>query len=81
MNYFIVYNNIIEKAKSRGLNKKLLDGYFERHHIVPRCMNGTNDKSNLVLLTAREHYICHYLLWKIHKDNYSLHLAFHKICF
>jgi hypothetical protein len=76
MNNKRIYDEIIERAKSRGLNKKLLDGYFERHHIVPKCLNGTNDKDNLVLLTAREHYLCHWLLVKIHKNCYKLWTAY-----
>lgn len=42
-----------------------LDCYTEKHHIIPRCMSGSNDKENLVILTAREHYIAHLLLTKI----------------
>lgn len=56
------YNNIINKAASR----KLPGGtYKERHHIIPRCLGGDNSKSNLVDLTAREHFICHWLLTKM----------------
>jgi hypothetical protein len=40
-------------------------GYFEKHHIVPKCLGGTNDPSNIVCLTAREHFICHVLLVKM----------------
>lgn len=79
MNYQRIYDEIIERAKSRGLNKKLLEGYFEKHHIIPKCLGGSNDKDNLVLLTAREHYICHYLLWKSNKDSVSLTMAYHKM--
>lgn len=64
MNYIKIYNNIIERAKHKSY-----DGYTEIHHIVPRCLGGSNDSSNLVKLSAREHFICHYLLTKIHKDN------------
>lgn len=39
-------------------------GYTERHHILPRCFGGTNEKINLVRLTAREHLIAHLLLTK-----------------
>lgn len=53
------YNNIICNAKNRTI-----DGYTERHHIVPRSLGGPNDTSNLVKLTAREHFICHLLLIK-----------------
>ena len=76
MNYQRIYNEIIEKAKPRKLNKKLLDGYFERHHIIPKCLGGNNNKSNLVLLTAREHFICHQLLWKSNKENNKLFLSY-----
>jgi len=55
------YNNITENAKFRTI-----DGYTERHHIHPRSLGGTNDKDNLVNLTAREHFICHWLLTKMH---------------
>ena len=81
MNYQRIYDEIIERAKPRGLNKKLLEGYFEKHHIKPKCLGGTNDKSNLVLLTAREHYLCHRLLMKIYKNDYRLIFAYHRMCF
>ena len=61
MNYNVIYFNIIERAKTRGLIKKSLGYYTERHHIIPRCIGGNNNKENLVLLTAKEHFICHYL--------------------
>lgn len=46
-------------------NKKNEGHYFENHHIIPSSLGGSNDKDNMVLLTAREHYICHWLLYKI----------------
>lgn len=72
MNYKRVYDEIIKRAKLRGLNKKHLEGYFEKHHIVPKCMGGFDEKLNYVLLTAKEHFICHHLLWKSNRENYSL---------
>lgn len=56
----MTYNKIIEKAKDRKL-----DEYKERHHIIPQSMGGNNKKENLVYLTAREHFICHWLLIKM----------------
>ena len=53
-----------------------LDFYYESHHINPKCMNGSNDQENLVLLTAREHYIAHWLLTKIYPDHCGINLAF-----
>lgn len=74
MNYLKIYNQIIEKYKKLNL-KKGKGIYLECHHILPRCMNGNNNKENLVNLPAREHFICHLLLPRIYKDTkykYSL---------
>ena len=62
MNYKNIYSSLIEKAKQRVS----LEGYFEKHHIIPKSLGGSNSKSNLVNLTAREHFIAHCLLAKIH---------------
>lgn len=58
--YSICYNSIIDRAKSRTLGE-----YTEVHHIIPKCLGGTNSKDNLVRLTGREHFICHLLLVKM----------------
>lgn len=42
--------------------------YFELHHIIPKSLGGSNDKDNLVLLTPKEHFICHLLLIKMVTD-------------
>ena len=51
------YDQLIDRARNRTI-----EGYVERHHIVPKSLGGTNEKSNLVDLTAREHLIAHMLL-------------------
>jgi len=51
------HDSIIEKAKNRNLT-----GYKEIHHIIPKSLGGTNHQSNLIALTAKEHYIIHMLL-------------------
>lgn len=66
------YDLIVEHAKTRGLNKKNLDYYTEEHHIIPKCLGGNNEKTNLVLLTAKEHIIAHILLYRIYPDNSSI---------
>lgn len=66
MDYEKIYNDLIEKAKSSICVE---GGYFEKHHIIPKSLGGTNDASNLVKLTARQHYIAHLLLYKIYKDK------------
>ncbi len=75
MNYQKLYDSIIEKARERNI-----DGYTERHHILPRCMGGTDDPDNLVTLTAREHFIVHWLLTLIHPNENSLKFAFWNMC-
>ena len=52
------------------------EGYNERHHIVPKCLGGTDDPSNLILLPVRVHFLCHYILHKAHPDNRKLAHAF-----
>ena len=54
---------------------RILEGYTELHHIVPKCMGGDNSSSNLVSLSAEEHYIAHLLLTKIYPKNKSLWYA------
>jgi len=66
LNYENIYNALVEKAKVRGLDKSQHEGYFEIHHIVPRSVGGTNEADNLVMLSGREHFIAHMLLWKIY---------------
>lgn len=76
MNYQNIYNALVEKAKARGLDKSQHEGYHESHHIVPKCLGGNNSKSNLVLFTAREHFIAHWLLWKCNPSSTALMRAF-----
>jgi len=58
--YSKIYFSITSNAKQR-----ITEGYTELHHIIPQSMGGSNDKENLVELTAREHFICHWLLVKM----------------
>jgi hypothetical protein len=58
--YSNIYFDITNNAKHR-----ITEGYTELHHIIPQSMGGSNDKENLVELTAREHFICHWLLIKM----------------
>lgn len=57
------YNSIISNAQNREI-----DGYYEKHHIIPRSLGGNDLTENLVKLTAREHLICHLLLTKMTVD-------------
>lgn len=52
------------------------DEYHERHHILPKCLGGTNEDENLVDLYAREHFIAHKLLAEENPDNVLLVFAY-----
>lgn len=64
MNYTKIYNLIISNRLQNTISK--VDVYCEEHHIIPRAFNGNDSKNNKVMLTAREHYICHHLLTKMY---------------
>lgn len=72
MNYAAIYSALIARAANR-----VLDGYSERHHAVPLCLGGLNDHSNIVVLTAKEHYTAHHLLTKIYPNNTKIQYAFY----
>lgn len=72
--YTKIYYKII---KNRKLN--LLEDYTEEHHIIPKSLGGNNHKENLVNLSAREHFICHWLLTKMVdgvEEKYKMNNAF-----
>ena len=69
MNYRKIYYSIIESARNETLNGNREIGYYEKHHILPKSLGGSNDYKNLVKLTAREHFICHWLLVKMYEKG------------
>jgi hypothetical protein len=71
MDYKRIHDAIIDRAKTRTLT-----GYKERHHIVPKCMGGSNDKSNIAELTAREHFFVHKLLCEIYPKHHGILKAY-----
>ena len=73
MNYKKLYGELIHKAKERDM----VDGYTEIHHIIPKSEGGSNDKDNLVVLTGREHFIAHKILWMETPTNYSRAATYH----
>lgn len=58
--YLTIYFKIVDRSKNR-----IIDGPIEEHHIIPKCLGGSNKKENLASLTPKEHFICHKLLIKI----------------
>jgi hypothetical protein len=73
MNYYKQYFNLIEK---HGQQSKPIEGYFERHHIIPRCLGGKDEYDNLVYLNARCHLLAHWLLMKALPSEKGLKIAY-----
>lgn len=72
MNYKNTYNQIIENCK---INPSM-NIYTEQHHIIPRCLGGSDLENNLVTVSTKEHYLLHHLLVKIYPENKSISRAF-----
>lgn len=70
MDYHRHYALLIARSKDRTLS-----GPTELHHIVPRCMGGSNHKSNLAALTPEEHFVAHQLLTKMYPNHLGLATA------
>lgn len=77
MNYIKIYHSIINNRQNNKLSDNI---YKELHHIIPKSLGGSDHIYNTVYLTAREHFICHYLLCKMYipksKEWYKMHKAF-----
>ena len=70
MNYALHYERLMDRARNR-----ILEGYRERHHVLPRCMGGRDESKNLVNLTPEEHYVAHQLLVKMYPEVRGLATA------
>jgi len=74
--YLNRYVNFINSLLEKRENKKF--EHSEKHHIVPRAMNGTNNTENLIYLSYREHFLAHYMLAKAFV-NHSIVIALRKM--
>lgn len=74
------YYMIINGALDRALSKEI---YTEKHHIIPKSLGGGNSKSNLVTLTAKEHFVCHLLLTKmlVGREKAFMEFAHQRMCY
>jgi hypothetical protein len=85
MNYQEVYHKLIEKARNENRVKNG-DVYHEAHHIIPSCLGGDGKCSqwryhpNIVLLTAKEHFLAHRLLYFLNPQNPKLVYAYWAMC-
>lgn len=76
----MTYDKFIQNILNTRGRFACLDGYHERHHIIPKCMNGSNSRDNLIDLYAREHFIAHKLLAEENPQNYQLKYAYWNMC-
>jgi hypothetical protein len=85
MNHKKIYDRIIERAKSEQRIKSH-EIYYESHHIIPKCLGGEGKTTewkthpNIVLLTAKEHFIVHLLLCEIYPNEKKLKFALWGMC-
>ena len=80
MNIFVpldneTYQEYINRIQLNRKNVKDKKHYQEKHHIIPKCMNGSNDEENLIYLYPQEHYYAHSLLAQENPENIPLNQA------
>lgn len=75
--YTQIYYSIIANAQLRELPNTT---YTEQHHIIPKSLGGSNEKSNLVSVTAKEHYLCHLLLPKMTSNSAKKKMLYALYC-
>jgi hypothetical protein len=69
MNYRKHYNRLILKSQVRTLDTCK---YTEKHHIIPKCIGGSDECTNITVLLPEEHIVAHMLLSKIYPKNKKL---------
>ena len=77
MDYQKIYDAFILSRRSRELDSSI---YYEQHHIIPLCIGGSDDKDNLIYLTAREHLFAHIVLTEIYPKEISIKYAVVAMC-
>lgn len=85
MIYQRIYDSIISRARHEeqlGVRRRGNGTYYERHHILPRSLfpGLVKEKSNIVLLTAREHFVCHRLLTRIYPVSQMFYALWRMCC-
>jgi hypothetical protein len=70
--YHNIYNRFIATRPHRT---KTLNDELEVHHILPRSLGGTDDATNLVTLTPREHFFAHLLLARFKRGSDRLRMV------
>lgn len=77
----MTYNEFIQNILDTRGRFSVPEGvYKEKHHIIPKCLGGTNDGDNLIDLYAREHFEAHRLLALENPKNNKLVSAWWLMC-
>ena len=74
------YNEYMVRILEERNNEKDKDNYQEKHHIIPKCLNGKNTKDNLIFLYPQEHYYAHKLLAMENQEIDELQYAWWNMC-
>lgn len=80
MNESLTYQAFIDNILQTRGRFACGNEYHERHHIVPKCLGGTNEENNLIDLFAREHFEAHRLLALENPENNGLQYAWWNMC-
>ena len=70
MNWLRLYTALIERSRLRER-----PDVYEKHHVIPKCLGGSNEKSNIVFLTPKEHFLAHKLLVRMYPQNRGVWFA------
>ena len=78
LKYLNLYYRIITRCQN--MTEDELSGYCEVHHILPRCLGGTDIKENLVNMPVRYHIMAHLIILEVYPDhsglNYTINIMF-----
>ena len=70
MRWQLVFERLVDKAR-----KRKTPPVYERHHVIPKCMGGSENPDNLVCLTPKEHFLAHKLLVRMYPKNRGVWFA------
>lgn len=73
------YKKIYERLCERGQQHRILE-ISELHHIIPKCIGGSDELENLTRLTPEEHFLAHLLLVKMYPTEHKLIYAANMMC-
>lgn len=77
--YLKRYIKLVKSFKARSSQYKIKPKGWHKHHIIPKSFSGQDTEENLVIISPREHFILHWILWKTF-DNKKMTVAFFGMC-